>query len=165
MRRANGTGGIYKRKGKCRKPYRVRVTCGWEIDQERGKVKQIVKLLGDYETRVEAEVALNDYLQNPYELKHKDTTFAELYEEWSDWYFETQATKPKSQRTVTASYAYGSSLYKMKIKEIRVHHMENCMENAYIIVKTGKEKGNKRYASSGTKARMKSLFNLMFDYC
>lgn len=164
MRRANGTGSIYKRKGKCRKPYRVRITGGWEVNKETGKVKQIVKLLGDFPTRVEAETALNDYLQCPYELKHKDTTFSELYEEWSTWYFETQVKSPQAKRTVTSAYAYCSSLYRMKIKEIRVHHMESCMENAYIIVQVGKEKGNKRYASSGTKARMKSLFNLMFDY-
>lgn len=28
----------------------------------------------------------------------------------------------------------------------------------------GKEKGKRRYASAGTKARMKSMFNLMFDF-
>ena len=28
----------------------------------------------------------------------------------------------------------------------------------------GKDKGKKRMASAGTKSRMKSMFNLMFDY-
>lgn len=57
MKRANGTGGITKLKGNRRKPWRVRVTCGWILNEETGKVKANLKLLGDFTTRVEAERA------------------------------------------------------------------------------------------------------------
>ena len=50
MRRANGSGNIYKMKGgKRRNPWRVRVT---------GRCKQNLKTIGYYPTRAEAEAAL-----------------------------------------------------------------------------------------------------------
>ena len=52
----------------------------------------------------------------------------------------------------------------MKMRDIRVYHLQECMENAYVIPDKGKDKGKKRYATAGTKARMKSMFNLMFDW-
>lgn len=56
MRRANSSGSIFKVKDKKRRsPWRVRLTVGWEIDKETGKSKQIVKNLGYFPTRAEAE--------------------------------------------------------------------------------------------------------------
>lgn len=103
-RRANSSGGICKLKGNRRNRYRVRVTEKWEVDEEKGKVKQVLKVLGDFPTRVEAEKALDDYLACLYDLKHKDITFEKLCEEWVKWYFETRCKKPNSQRTITSSY-------------------------------------------------------------
>ena len=52
MRRANGSGNIYKMKGgKRRNPWRVRVTVGWELNQETGRCKQNLKTIGYYPTR------------------------------------------------------------------------------------------------------------------
>ena len=164
MRRANGTGGITKLKGSRRKPWRVRVTCGWILNEETGKVKANLKLLGDFATRVEAERVLNEYLACPYEIGNKDITFKELYEKWSDWYFEEKLKGVSSRRTVESAYAYSSALYNIKVKDLRVRHFEDCMSTAYIIVPNGKDKGQKRYATAGVKARMKSLYNLMLDY-
>lgn len=52
----------------------------------------------------------------------------------------------------------------MEINSINVGHLKDCMECGYIIVESGKDKGQKRYASPCIKQRMKSMFNLMFDY-
>lgn len=164
MRRANGTGGITKLSGKRRKPWRARVTCGFIFDEKGGKARAKVKLLGDFETRVAAEKALLEYFECPYEIGSKDITFSELYEKWSDWYFNSKIKKVSGRRTVESAYSYCSVLYNIRVRDIRVHHLEDCMETAYIIVKEGKDKGKKRYASAGTKQRMKSLFNLMLDY-
>lgn len=38
------------------------------------------------------------------------------------------------------------------------------MEDGFRIEERGKNKGEKKYASAGTKARIKSMFNLMLDY-
>ena len=164
MRRANSSGSIFKMKGgKRRKPWRVRITLGWEIDSETGKSKQIIKTIGYYATRAEAEAALVAYIDCPYDLNEKSITFKELYEKWSEEYFK-KLHGVSSQRTITSAFSYCSTLYNMKMRDIRVYHLQECMENAYVIPDKGKDKGKKRYATAGTKARMKSMFNLMFDW-
>lgn len=164
MRRANGTGNIYKMKGgKRRKPWRVRVTVGWELNPKTGRCKQNLKTLGYYASRAEAEAALVAYQECPYDLNTKDITFKELYEQWTEDYFK-KLTSISSERTITSAYRYCSGLYNMKMRDIRIYHLQECMDKGYIIPDRGKEKGQKRYASTCTKGRIKSMFNLMFDW-
>ena len=164
MRRANGTGNIYKMKGgKRRKPWRVRVTVGWELNPKTGRCKHNLKTLGYYASRAEAEAALVAYQECPYDLNTKDITFKELYEQWTEDYFK-KLTSISSERTITSAYRYCSGLYNMKMRDIRIYHLQECMDKGYIIPDRGKEKGQKRYASACTKGRIKSMFNLMFDW-
>ena len=164
MRRANGTGNIYKMKGgKRRKPWRVRVTVGWELNPKTGRCKQNLKTLGYYASRAEAEAALVAYQECPYDLNTKDITFKELYEQWTEDYFK-KLSSISSERTITSAYRYCSGLYNMKMRDIRIYHLQECMDKGYIIPDRGKEKGQKRYASACTKGRIKSMFNLMFDW-
>lgn len=164
MRRANGTGNIYKMKGgKRRKPWRVRVTVSWELNPKTGRCKQNLKTLGYYASRAEAEAALVAYQECPYDLNTKDITFKELYEQWTEDYFK-KLTSISSERTITSAYRYCSGLYNMKMRDIRIYHLQECMDKGYIIPDRGKEKGQKRYASACTKGRIKSMFNLMFDW-
>lgn len=164
MRRANGTGNIYKMKGgKRRKPWRVRVTVGWELNPKTGRCKQNLKTLGYYASRAGAEAALVAYQECPYDLNTKDITFKELYEQWTEDYFK-KLTSISSERTITSAYRYCSGLYNMKMRDIRIYHLQECMDKGYIIPDRGKEKGQKRYASACTKGRIKSMFNLMFDW-
>lgn len=164
MRRANGTGHVFKMKDKSRRnPWRVRITVGWEMNEATGKSKQIIKTLGYYPSRQKAEAALNEYLDDPYNIGNKDMTFEELYKEWSEYYFAT-LSGVSSVRTIMSAYRYMHLIYKMKVRDIRVRHLEGCPEDAYIISDRGKDKGKKRNASACVKARMKSVFNLMFDY-
>ena len=90
-------------------------------------------------------------------------TFEELYKEWSEYYFAT-LSGVSSVRTIMSAYRYMHLIYKMKVRDIRVRHLEGCLEDTYIISDRGKDKGKKRNASACVKARMKSVFNLMFDY-
>lgn len=164
MRRANSSGSIFKMRGrKGRNRYRVRVTLGWEIDEKTGKFKQILKDIGYFATRAEAEAALAEYLKCPYDLDAKDITFKELFEMWSKEYFK-KLNGASSERTIISAYRYCRSLYNMKMRDIRAYHLKECIEQAYIIPESGKDKGKKRYASASTKSRMKSLFNLMGDW-
>lgn len=164
MRRANGTGHVFKVKEKGRRnPWRVRITVGWEINEATGKAKQIIKTLGYYPSRREAEAALNEYLDDPYNIGDKDMTFEELYNAWSERYFK-ELSGVSSVRTIVSAYHYMHPIYKMRVRDIRVRHLEGCLEDAYITPDRGKDKGKKRYASACTKGRMKSVFNLMFDY-
>lgn len=164
MRRANGTGSIFKVKDKNRRnKWRVRITRGWEVDVNTGKAKQIIQTLGYYPTRADAEAALVAYNDCPYDIKEKDITFKDLYEMWSEGYFK-ELEGVSSERTIISAFKYCHSLYNMRMRDIRVYHLEECMNTAYVISTRGKDKGEKRYASAETKARMKSMFNLMFDY-
>ena len=52
----------------------------------------------------------------------------------------------------------------MRVKDIRARHIKGCMAEGYRIETKGKKKGEKIFPTAGTKARIKSLFNLMLDY-
>lgn len=160
--RGNGSGGITRVSGKKKNSYRVRVTVGCHYDDEKGKIVQEIKNLGYYPTRAEAEAALVAYNASPYDLSNKVITFEDLYQEWSTKYFRT--ISESAARTVVAAYRYCSGLYNMKIRQINIGHLQDCMEEGYIIVDRGRDKGKKRYASAYIKQRMKSMFNLMYDY-
>lgn len=52
----------------------------------------------------------------------------------------------------------------MWAKDVRARHIKGCMEDGYRIETRGKNKGQKVKPSAGTKSRIKSLFNILFDY-
>lgn len=146
----NGYGTIYKMSGKRSRPFRAVKTDKWILDATTGKSKQIRFTIGYYATREEAMIALANYNENPYDVKTNTITFSEIYEKWSADYFPT-LSNPSSVRTVKAAYAYCNGLYNMKMKDIRVSHLEGTILNANV--------------GSSTKSRIKSLFNMMYKYC
>ena len=145
----NGYGTIYKMSGKRSKPFRAMKTDKWIIDPVTGKSKQIRFTIGYFASREEAMIALADYNQNPYDVEVDSITFSEVYEKWSASYFPT-LSNPSSVRTITAAYAYCNDLYDMRMKDIRVSHLEGAILNAKV--------------GDSTKARMKSLFNMLYKY-
>lgn len=145
----NGYGTIYKMSGKRSKPFRAMKTDKWIIDPVTGKNKQIRFTVGYFASREEAMIALADYNENPYDIKADSITFSEVYEKWSASYFPT-LSNPSSIRTITAAYAYCNDLYDMRMKDIRVSHLEGAILNANV--------------GDSTKARMKSLFNMLYKY-
>ena len=145
----NAYGSITKMSGKRRKPYRVRVTDRWIIDDKTGRSKQLRPTLGYFETREEAMIALATYNENPYDINTDNITFSEVYEKWSDGYFRT-LSNPSSARTIKAAYSYCNGLYNMRMQDIRVSHLEGTIINAQV--------------GDSTKARIKSLFNMLYRY-
>lgn len=145
----NGFGTIYKMSGKRSKPYRAMKTDKWIIDPVTGKSKQIRSTIGYYQSREDAMIALANYNENPYDIKADSITFSEVYEKWSENYFPT-LSNPSSVRTVTAAYAYCNGLYDMRMKDIKVSHLEGTILNAQV--------------GDSTKSRIKSLFNMMYKY-
>lgn len=145
----NGFGCIYKLSGKRRKPFAVRKTDKWIIDPVTGKAKQTYINIGYYATREEAMIALAEYNENPYDIKADSITFSEVYEKWNKGYFPTLSNS-SSIRTITAAYAYCNGLYDMRMKDIRVSHLEGTILNADV--------------GDSTKGRIKSLFNMMYKY-
>lgn len=145
----NGFGTIYKLPGKRRNPFRAVKTDKWVYDPSTGKSKQLRFTIGYYPTRQAAMAALANYNENPYDIETDSITFEEVYEKWSQEYFPT-LSNTSSIRTITAAYAYCNSLYKMRMRDIRVEHLEGTVLNAQI--------------GDATRGRIKSLFNMMYRY-
>ena len=156
----NGFGQITELKGKnLRKPFRVMVTVG---KTQYGKpICKPLKPEAYFFTYNDAYEALVEYNRNPYDLA-PDLTVSQLYEKWSDEYFEKR--DEAYVRTIKSAWSYCSAVYDMRAKDIRARHIKGCMEDGYRIETKGKKKGEMIKASANTKSRIKSLFNLMYDY-
>lgn len=152
----NGFGQISEIKGRnLRKPFRAMVTAG-----KTPTGRPIAKPLQPesyFETYNDAYAALVEYNRNPYDLS-PSLSVQELYDKWTEAYFPT-LSNASSIRTIESSWKYCSSIYNMRTSDLRARHIKGCMDEGYRL-----EKGEKIYPSSGVKARMKSLFNLMLDY-
>lgn len=142
MRNPNGYGSVHKLSGNRRKPWRVRITVKFE------KGKQIYQTLGYYAKQPEAIKALADYNANPYDITTNTTTFSDVYEKWSIEHF--QDIVPSAVRTWKSAYNYCKPLYEMRFKDIKVSHLEDTIKNADV--------------GDNTKARIKSMFNLLYRF-
>lgn len=157
----NGFGSITELKEQnLRNPYWARITVG-KTPLGRPILKPL-KPQSLFPTYNAAYEALVEYHKNPYDLE-PSITVKDLYDKWSREYFKT-LNSDSSWRTIESAWAYCSSLYNMRAKDVRARHIKGCMENGEVIETRGPNKGQTKKASAGTKTRMKSLFNLMFDY-
>ena len=129
MKRANGDGSVYKIGGKRRKPFGARITVGWQIDPNTGSARQIYQSIGTFASRVEAETALNNYLQNPYDIEAHKITFSGVYDLWSAEYYET-LKNPSSARSYKAAYNYCSPIYDVRMRDLRVSHLQGVIKDA-----------------------------------
>lgn len=155
MRLPNGFGQITELKNvNLRNKYRVMITVG-----KTAEGKPICKLLKPqayFATYNDAYSALVEYNSNPYDLSDC-ITILELYTRWSEQYYSN--CSPSGKRAYEAAWNYCSTLYNMKVSDIRARHIKGCIENAAIT-----KDGFVKDASAGVKSRIKSLFNLLFDY-
>ncbi len=156
IRLPNGFGRITELNNpRLRKRFRVMVSVG--KDSTGKPIGKLLKPNAYFETYNDAYAALIEYNKNPYDLDN-DITVMELYEKWSEEYFKT-LKNPSSIRTITSAWAYCSSIYNMRAKDLRARHIKGCMEEG-----RAKIKGVEKEPTAGMKSRIKSMFNLMFDY-
>lgn len=152
----NGFGQISEIKGrKLRKPFRAMVTIG--KDSCGKPISKPLKPESYFETYNDAYQALMEYNRNPYDLDVA-LTVKDLYERWTAEYFKTLKSD-SSVRTITNAWLYCSSIYDMRAMDLRARHIKGVMEEGKALIK-----GEERAATAGTKARIKSMFNLMLDY-
>ncbi|PKL77517.1 MAG: recombinase XerD [Firmicutes bacterium HGW-Firmicutes-4] len=147
MKLPNGFGNISKLSGKRRNPWRARKTCGWETIEDDKLVQKFITI-GYYPTRQDALQALSNFNENPYDIQTEKATFEDVYAAWSKEHFEKIV--PSAARTWKSAYKYCAPIYKMKMKDLRVNHLEQTIKNAKV--------------GDSTKSRIKSLFNQMFRY-
>lgn len=152
----NGFGQISEIKNRnLRKPFRAMVTVG--KDANGRPICKPLKPDSYFATYNDAYAALVEYNRNPYDLAPA-ITVKELYEKWSEEYFKTLKS-PSSVRTVTTAWRYCSSVYNMRVSDLRARHIKGCMEDGVAIVR-----GEEHHPTAGVKGRIKSMFNLMLDY-
>nr|DAK93928.1 MAG TPA: Integrase [Caudoviricetes sp.] len=160
-RRANGVGTVYRLSGNRRNPWVAAITAGWELNETTGKVRQIQRAIGYFPTEAKANLALDRYNENPYDLNMEIVTIEQLYERWSTEYFE-ELTDDSSVRTVRAAWQYVPPFFRTQnAAKMTPQGIKDMINND---AKRTDEKGNVIKASDGTKSRMKSMFNLMYDY-
>lgn len=121
----------------------------------------IGKILGYYSSWYEAYDALSEYHKNPYELDVQKTTVADLYEKWSKSYFKDLKSK-SSTRTVTSAWAYVTPTFqRQNVATLQPQALKDFINlDAHKIDKNG----HIQKPSDQTRSRIKSMFNLMFDY-
>lgn len=151
----NGFGQITEIKGRnLRKPFRAMVTVG---KAESGRpICKPLKPEAYFETYNDAYAALVEYNKNPYDLS-SSITMAELFENWSEKHFKT--IEENSAKAINVSWKYCSNIYDLRVKEVRIHHLKDCMENGIAVIKGVEYKPNARMQH-----KIKSLFNMLFDY-
>lgn len=152
----NGFGQISEIKNRrLRKPFRAMVTVS---KNEFGRpICKPLKPESFFETYNDAYAALVEYNKNPYDLE-PDITVSQLYDKWTSEYFGTLKSV-SSRRTIESAWRYCSEIYNMRAKDVRARHIKGCMDNGIY-----NHNGEIRTPSASIKSRMKSLFNLMFDY-
>lgn len=148
-KRANGRGSIVYRPER-NKPYIAQVMN--RIEEVNG-VKQVhYTSIGSFNTRGQAESALESFLLNPFDVSSKIISFGDLYEAWFGEYVNTLKSD-SSIRTISSTFKYCKNLVDMPIRKIGPGHLKDLINNAYIIEKTGE----KKYASACTKERIRRL--------
>lgn len=141
MKRANGTGTICRLKGNRRKPWAAIVTTG--IVLQDGKAKQNRHAIGYYATRKEAQLALESFNVEPYDL---DWTFRDVYNGW-------KKTKDLSNSSVNAykrSYERFSAIHGKTFATLKTIELEGIIASCD--------------TSQKNKSHMKLLLNQMYQF-
>lgn len=151
----NGFGQITEIKGKpLRKPFRAMVTVG---KTPKGKpICKILKPEGYFATYNEAYEALVKYNSNPYDLD-KEMTMDELYKAW--FAHHSKNVKPQSLSWLDNAWAYCSSIYTMKVRDVRTRHIKGCLEQGFVVIEGEEHRPPKTVINN-----MKSLMNMILDY-
>ncbi len=156
MKNPNGYGSVCKLSGKRRKPFGVRITVGWELNKETGKLKQLYKPIGYYTTRSEAMIALADYNKDPYDLDSSKITFKEVYEKWSDEKLilkDDEHPYGISQSNINgykAAWKLCKKIEDMRFVDVKLSHLQ------MVVDESGK--------NHPTLRKLKVLFGQLFEY-
>lgn len=137
MKNENGSGTVYKLKGKRRKPWVARVTTGYSLDG-----KQLRKTIGTFATKREAQEQLLKYNKNP--LLFNKITFGRVKEMW--WEEYKDKLKPTTTKNFLSQLKKLKDLERVPIADINLMVLQkNCNENNAV-------------------QTTKAILNLIFEY-
>ncbi len=117
MKRANGTGSVYKLKQRLRKPFKAVITVGWKDDGTR-----IRKCIGYFEKSADAYQALAAYQLEPERFDNRDVTFAQAWE----WMIEDKKRKGIDIKKghYDTSRKKCEPIWNMPMQQIRLSHLQ-----------------------------------------
>lgn len=149
----NGFGQISEIKNRnLRNPYRAMITVGKTATGR--PICKPLKPESYFPTYNDAYAALVEYNKNPYDLQPA-ITMQELYDKWFPEYEKTV----KDTQPARDAWLYCTSVYTMRVMDVRARHIKGCMEEGVATVK-----GKEQTPSATMKNKIKTLFNLMLDY-
>ena len=129
MRNENGYGCISKMSGKRRKPYVVKITTGYKM--EDGKAKQIQKAIGYFATKKEAALFLAEYNtgKSPEQIFKPPMTWEQVYKEWYKWK-ESQVKSPSWEtfRKYDTMYKKTDRLASRRFVDVRAADLQEIMD-------------------------------------
>lgn len=140
MKNENGSGSVYKLKGKRRKPWVACVTIGYEGGKQKRKV------LGTFITKKEAQIELLAYLDNPMLFSGK--TFKDIKDLWYQGYKKNVSEVTLNNLTIQLKKL--DVFDEIKIKELKIHTLQKFFDDM-----------NNSY---GTKSFVRSILNMIFDF-
>ena len=125
MKRANGSGTVYKMKHKqLRKPYRTVVTYGYDANG-----KAICKSVGTFATQKEAYTALALYSTNPPQAEERKITFGQCFE-WRIEEAERQGLSAGRMKIIHTIQKMVSHLNNIEMKNMRATHFQPIFDNS-----------------------------------
>lgn len=151
MRNPNGFGGISYMGKNRRNPYRVRITTGWEYNEETGRQKQLYTTLGYYPSRKAAMIALAKYNENPFDLDRFKITFEDIWFKWA----AAEFPKIKNQSTIAtykSAFKNLEPLHKRKVVDLKKNELQEAMDRL-----------SDYSESAQTKAKV--VMKAVFTYC
>lgn len=118
MRNPNGYGTIVKLTGNRRKPYACRKITGWKEDG-----KPIIKYISYHRTRREAEKALAEYNDDPYQIG--SYTLREVYEDWFNHQDDKSENTKHAYKTAWRKF---ESIADLKIQSIDRYELQKFFD-------------------------------------
>lgn len=144
MKLPNGYGTVTKLSGKRRKPFCVKITCGYTDDG-----KQIRKVIDYAETRVKGIQILAEYHSSPYDIDLRKISFKILYEQWMPWKVSSGISQ-KSIARYTNAYKYFKTVWNLPFIEITILQIQKIIDSC-------------KYGYS-IKSDIKTLFCQLYEY-
>lgn len=147
MKRAKGTGTIFKLKGNRHRPYVAYVYGETVFNEEKKTCYRSRKAVGYFETQREAQQKLEEYLQSPYDLDETSVTFGDI---WDKIYPKLDVSTSRMNALSSAYNKYLQGIKNVPINEIKTNRLQDIIDSMTV--------------GSSTKVNVKGIMSLVFEY-
>lgn len=122
MKNPNGYGTVVKLSGNRRRPFAVRKTIGWN-----DKGHPIYLPVGYTTTREEGMILLAEYNKSPWDIDAEKTTMEDLFKLFEEKKMPKMGKSTKA--SLKSAYNHCKKFHKMKYKDMKSFHMQDCIDN------------------------------------